>query len=218
MDSRSDRTWKEMTPEQKKQYFLDYYLVKTIIAAVILIFGIILVRDLLRPKREYAMRIGLYDVSLSDEEKEAFVYDVQKSLNTALPVQIDDAYSSLRNEDLMRIATLSASGRIDVIIAEEETFAFLAGYGYFKDLEKSLDPGFYETWKDRIVIAKGLKISESGLLDADAEGNGDPYAAGIRIRDTRLSEHTGGMKEPVLGIILESEKTAETETVLNALE
>jgi hypothetical protein len=218
MDSRSDRTWKEMTPEQKKQYFLDYYLVKTLIAAALIIFGFILVRDLLRPKREYAMRIGLYDVSLTDAEKEAFVYDVQKALNTALPVQIDDAYSSLRNEDLLRIATFSTAGRIDVIIAEEETFAFLAGYGYFKDLKESLDPAFYENYRERIVTCRGLKQSELGLLEENAEGNGDPYAAGIRIQGTGLERHAGGMKNPVLGIILESQKTADIELLLEKME
>jgi hypothetical protein len=164
------------------------------------------------------MRIGLYDVSLTDAEKEAFVYDVQKALNTALPVQIDDAYSSLRNEDLLRIATFSTAGRIDVIIAEEETFAFLAGYGYFKDLKECLDPAFYENYRERIVTCRGLKQSELGLLEENAEGNGDPYAAGIRIQGTGLERHAGGMKNPVLGIILESQKTADIELLLEKME
>ncbi len=218
MDSRSDRTWKQMTPEQKKQYFLDYYLVKTLIAAAVVIFGFILVRDLLRPKTEYAMQIGLYDVSLKDEEKEAFSYAVQKTLNTALPVKIDDAYSSLRNDDLLRIATFSTAGKIDVIIAEEETFAYLAGYDYFKDLKESLDPDFYERNQERIVTCNGLKLTEGGLLEDDAECNGDPYAAGIRVQGTGFEKYSGGMKNPVLGIILESGKTPEIEILLEKME
>lgn len=217
MDSRSERTWKEMTPEQKKQHFLDYYLVKTLIGIAVILFGITLVRDILRPKKEYAMRIGLYDVSLSDEEKDAFSYEVQKALNTAFPIQIDDAYSSLRNDDLMRIAAFSVSGQIDLIIAEEDTFAFLAGYGYFKDLKECLDPSFFREWENRIVVCNGLRMSESGLLEEDAEGNGEPYPAGISLEGTALQSHTGGMKKPVLGIILESEKTAEIEQILEAM-
>lgn len=214
MGSKRRTSWKDMTPEQKKQYFLDYYLVRTLIGAALILFAVVCIRDVLKPKPDYALQIGIYDVSLSDEEKKDLVYRVQKTLNTAQPVSVDDAYSSLSNDDLLRIATFSTAGKLDLIIADREVFEWLAGYGYFKDLSKSLEPDSYGKWQDSIVVCKGLAMTESGLLEADAEGNGEPYAAGIRVQNSGLLKYLKELKDPVAGIILESEKGKEAVKLL----
>ena len=118
---------------------------------------------------------------------------------------IDDAYTSLNDSDLMRIVSLSESGDLDLIIAPREVFTFLAGYGYFKDLEASCSETFLHENGDRLVICKGLAVSEDGLLAENAEGNGEPYAAGIMAQGTLFEPYMHGMKDPVIGVIYESE-------------
>ena len=125
-----------MTPEERWQYFKDYYLLKTVIAFCILTGVVILLRDLFTPDPVYAMRIGIYDTSLDDTEKHRLEREMQAVLDTTEDILIDDTYTSLNNDDLMRIVSLSEAGKLDVIIAPRKVLEFLAGYGYFKDLSR----------------------------------------------------------------------------------
>ena len=214
MDSTGNRSWKDMTPDQKKQYFMDYYLVKTLIGIAAVLFVIYVAVTVTRPKTVYALRMGVYNASLSSETKEAIGYHVQKTLSSAGAVEIDDQYNASTDADLMRIAALSASGKLDVIIADREIFEWLAGYGYFKDLSISFSREFYSSHEADIVVCNGLLTGEGGMLLEDSEGNGDPYAAGIRLTDPQYLTWFSDMKEPVLGIIYESDCTEKIETLL----
>lgn len=199
------RSWKDVPQEERWQYFKDYYLVKTLIAVCVLIVAVILIRDIVTPEPVYALQIGVYDTSLSEEEKTELAHKIQKQLHVYDEVGIDDAYTSLNDSDLMRIVSLSESGDLDLIIAPREVFTFLAGYGYFKDLEASCSETFLHENGGRLVICKGLTVSEDGLLAENAEGSGEPYAAGITAEGTLFEPYMHGMKDPVIGVIYESE-------------
>ena len=194
-----------MTPEERWQYFKDYYLLKTVIAVCILTGVVILLRDLFTPDPVYAMRIGIYDTSLTDEEKESLSHKIQKELHVYDDVEIDDAYSSLNNEDLMRIVSLSENGKLDLIIAPREVFEWVAGYGYFKDLRAECSSGFTAANDARFIDCRGLAVGEGGLLSENAEGSGEYYSAGISAEGTLFEPYMHGMKEPVIGVIYESE-------------
>ncbi|MBP3868889.1 MAG: hypothetical protein J6D38_07235 [Solobacterium sp.] len=216
---KADQTpsWKDLSYEQKKQYFLDYYLIKVLIGIAVLIFASYTACSILRPKPSYRLTIGIYDAALSDDTKEEMVRTMQKELHTAEPIGIDDAFSSLNNDDLMRIVSMSGNGKLDGIIAERGVFEWLAGYGYFKDLTAACDTAFLNQFQDELVVCRGLAVGEGGLLQENAEGSGDPYTAGVRVTDTKLAEWLPELKEPVFGIIAESEAVDELETILVGL-
>ena len=217
MAQQQKTSWNDLSPEQKKQYFLDYYLVKVLIGfAAVLLVGYT-VWSFLRPKPSYLLSIGLYDVSLSDAAREDMIHAMQKELHTAEPIQLDDGFSSLNNDDLMRIVSLSTGGRLDGIIADRDVFEWLAGYGYFKDLTLACDSDFLEQHKDSLILCKGLKTGEGGLLEEDAEGNGALYTAGVAVGGTKLAYWLPELKEPVFGILAESEAVNEIETILSGL-
>ncbi len=191
-------SWKEMSPEEKKQYFRDYYLYKVLIAAAVLVFLAVLIHDLTKPKPQYALRIGIYDAALSKEEKTELEQQIQAVIRTSDPVELDDAYSSFNDEDLLRIAASSTNGCLDILIAEKDTFEWLAGYGYFRDLSDTGIP------QEQILVCRGLAVSEDGLLKENAEGTGDPYAAGVLLEGTMLGDSLKQLSSPVMGIIYES--------------
>lgn len=217
MAQQQKTSWNDLSPEQKKQYFLDYYLVKVLIGAAAVLLAVYTVWSVLRPKPSYLLSIGLYDVSLSDAAREDMIHAMQKELHTAEPIQLDDGFSSLNNDDLMRIVSLSTSGRLDGIIADRDVFEWLAGYGYFKDLTLACDSAFLEQHKDSLILCKGLKTGEGGLLEEDAEGNGELYTAGVAVGGTKLAYWLPELKEPVFGIIAESDAVNEIETILSGL-
>lgn len=210
-------SWKDLSPEQKKQYFLDYYLVKVLIGLAVLIAVSYTACSILCPKTSYRLTFGIYDVSLSDETKDDMVRSMQKELHTAEPIRIDDAFSSLNNDDLMRIVSLSTNGKLDGIIAERNVFEWLAGYGYFKDLTVECDESFLKQYQDELVVCKGLAVGEGGLLQENAEGNGEPYTAGIQVTDTKLAEWLPELQEPIFGIIAESQSVNDIETILTGM-
>ncbi|MBQ9329068.1 MAG: hypothetical protein IJ225_11135 [Solobacterium sp.] len=209
--------WRQLSPQERKQYFLDYYLVKTLIGIAVLIFLVVLIRDLTAVKKTYALRIGVYDTSFTDHEKDDLIYHIQKTLNTAESVEIDDAYTSLNDQDLMRIVSRSTSGQLDVILADRTTFEYLAGYGYFKDLEQSASEEFLSIYSERLLYCAGLDIGEDGFQKENAEGNGELYAAGVLLEGTGLAEYLPDMEEPVMGVIYESEHLKQAEALLQLM-
>ena len=196
---------RNMTPEEKWQYFKDYYLLKTVIGVCILIGAAIFLRDLLTPDPVYALQIGIYDTSLTDEEKESLAYKIQKQIRVYDEVGIDDAYSSLNDQDLMRIVSLSENRKLDLIIAPRTVFEWLAGYGYFKDLRQECGSGFTSANDARFIECRGLAAGEGGMLGENAEGSGEYYTAGISAEGTLFEPFLHGMEEPVIGVIYESE-------------
>ena len=199
-------SWNDMTPQEKLQYFRDYYLLKVVIALCVLAGVIILIRDITAPEPVYALQTGIYDTSLDDTEKHRLEREMQDVLDTTEDILIDDTYTSLNNDDLMRIVSLSEAGKLDVIIAPRKVLEFLAGYGYFKDLSAECSAEFLAENRDRLLMCRGLAVSEDGLLAENAEGSGEPYAAGIDISGTLFEPYLHGMENPAAGVIYESEK------------
>ena len=209
--------WKDLSPEAKKQYFLDYYLGKTLVVLAVIALAVYTAVSVLRPKPSYALRIAVFDASLTEDERQSLIHDIQKALHTAEAVEIDDSYNNNNDKDLLRIVSLSTSDKLDAVIADREVLEWLAGYGYFKDLTETFDAAFLSENQDRLVTARGLKLGENGLLEENAEGNGDWYTAGYDLDGTALAGKLEDLKDPVLGIIAESRSASEIQAVLEEL-
>ena len=217
MDQKEKSYWKDLSPEAKKQYFIDYYLGKTLVVLAVIAVLVYTAVSILRPKPSYALRIAVFDASLTDETRQSLIHDIQKALHTAEAIEIDDSYNNNNDKDLLRIVSLSTSEKLDAVIADREVLEWLAGYGYFKDLSQTFDAEYLSKNQDRLVTARGLKLGENGMLEENAEGNGDWYTAGYDLKGTALAEKIDDLKDPVLGIIAESHAESKIQTVLEEL-
>jgi len=211
-----------MTTGQKIQQFKDYYFGGTIAvlaAAALIIFMV--TRFLSPAKDEAALRVAVFDTELSSE---ALEQTVRASLN--LPedarIVVDTGFVSTNTNEYARLSVLAADGRVDAVIAGEEAFAELAGYGYFKDLSRYLPEDLKSACAGELRTFK----YESDVIAEDAQQNGElasgEYAFGLSLSGSSIwnsmtADSAVKAENPVLGVILESENDANIEGLIRVL-
>ena len=197
--------WNQMSKEQKWQYFKDYYLLKL----VILIFSIGFVGYVLYATFGHRDIPELYGMVFNDQlnadESDAILSNFREALN--IPEKnhtflLDDTFT-LNPEDAdvtteQKITTYAYAGKLDVIIAEEETIKYLAEGGNFVDLTEILPSDLYSENTDKLIFAKQ---------------NDDPsdIAYGISLEDSALYKQMSynynydGNKKMAIGIVVNSD-------------
>lgn len=192
-----------LNAKQKAGYFKDYYLKALIVAvAVIAVVGSILYTSIFH-RSESLLGVAFVD--------KAYLLDTdalnEHMLDVLQPEHKQD-YIDLSNYDLsdygsqIRFSTLTATGSIDIIIGDEESFDKYSELGYFADLSEFLPAELYEKVKDKIV--------ESSETETDEEGNvTKTYPAaphGIDISGNALYKDFGGAADHViLGVLANAE-------------
>ena len=222
----SDRKSEEqMTTGQKIQQFKDYYLggaLACLAAAALIIF---MITRFLSPKAdEAALRIAVFDTELSSEAQEQLEQAVRTSLD--LPedarIVIDTGFISTNTNEYARLSVLAADGRVDAVIADEEAFSELAGYGYFKDLSRFLPEDLKSACSDRLLSFR----YDSDVIADDAKQNGElasgeyPFGLsliGSSLWDSMTAASAMKAEKPVLGVILESENDRSVEGLIRAV-
>ena len=194
-----------MTTKQKLQQFKDYYLGGTlaVIAAAALI--IFMVSRFLMPQKEAVLNIAVFDTELSDEAEAQLAQEIRTSLglNEDAEINVNSGFTSVNT---------NADGKVDVVIAGREAFGELAGYGYFKDLSLYLPQDMKEAYAAELMSF--TYTSDAAAEDAEEMGElatGD-YPFGLSLSGSArwkamTTESSMAAEEPVLGVIMESEKT-----------
>lgn len=135
MKKTEKQKWIEMNKEQRKQYFLDYYLFPVSVIAVILAIMCFLGwHFFLKPDEENVLYAAVVDDSLAQEKQEQAVLDMQDILEADgkyKQVHIDDSFY-LKDGALDKIQVYLHSQQIDVLILDQDVFEEFAGYGYFQ--------------------------------------------------------------------------------------
>ena len=210
----------QMTTGQKIQQFKDYYLGGTIAVIAVAALIIFMVTRFLSPAEdEAALRVAVFDTELSSEAQEKLEQAVRASLN--LPEDARIVVDTGTNE-YARLSVLAADGRVDAVIAGEEAFAELAGYGYFKDLS------LYMPEDLKSACAEDLRAFKynSDVIAEDAQQNGElasgEYHFGLSLSGSSLwnsmtADSVVKPEKAVLGVILESENDANIEGLIRAL-
>ena len=127
----------KLTMSQKIQQFKDYYLGGTLAVLAVAALIIYMISRFLSPQENApVLRVAVFDTELSAEAQEEMAQAVRASLNLPDDAQIviDTGYVSTNTNEYARLSILSADGMVDAVIAGQEAFAELAGFGYFKDL------------------------------------------------------------------------------------
>lgn len=203
----------KLTMSQKIQQFKDYYLGGTLAVLAVAALIIYMISRFLSPQENApVLRVAVFDTELSAEAQEEMAQAVRASLNLPDDAQIviDTGYVSTNTNEYARLSILSADGMVDAVIAGQEAFAELAGFGYFKDLSLYLPEDMQTAYAGEILPF----TYESGAVSEDAQLNGElasgEYPFGLSLEKSSLwSSMTANSsvkpEKPVLGVILESE-------------
>ena len=213
-----------MTTGQKIQQFKDYYLGGTIAVLAVAALIIFMVTRFLSPdKDEAALRVAVFDTELSAEAQEQLEQTVKSlGLPEDARIVIDTGFVSTNTNEYARLSVLAADGRVDAVIAGEEAFAELAGYGYFKDLSRYLPEDLKSACAGELRTFK----YESDVIAEDAQQNGElasgEYAFGLSLSGSSIwnsmtADSAVKAENPVLGVILESENDANIEGLIRVL-
>lgn len=195
--------WKELSSKERWQYFKDYYLVKTLVIFGVLAFGLWLLSNIFSPKNETDLYIALINSSSTQEREDEMGKALAELLESEAPenVILDSSYflelEGMDQGSLGTIQKLSAqaySKMLDIVIAGEEEFHYLAEQGYFMDLAEALPTDLYSKLSDRIYLDR-------------AEETEDEKAYGIYLEGLQHFERLGtGMDTPVIGIVANTQR------------
>lgn len=166
------KKWKDMTPQQKKKYFADYYMIPTLIGFGILIACIILIFDLVKGSRETYLHIIAINTSdyYMDSEKLVDEYLEYVGVDQQKYKMVFDANNHIKNDssDYDGVATIKKvdmnvlKGAVDLLIVPEENIANFEEY-FLIDLKDYMDQEWYNGISDKLYYsnfpdAKGVAI------------------------------------------------------------
>ncbi len=216
---RQKEQWKQLSPSEKWQYFIDYYLWVTISVAtgiVILIFLIVHFAT----KTSFAM--GVMAVNTDGEHIEATGSDYftdflrehgvtskRDVVNLNYTIWIDpNSDADVDSTNLSTIQVLFMTRSVDVFFSDEEFLKLMGGTDYLVDLRDYLPEELLAEYEEQQITVLNTMTGET-------------IVAGIRLEDNAWVQKTGwyeheaavgladGMKNPELAVAL-------LEEVLNA--
>ncbi len=212
--------WENLNRRQKWQYFVDYYLKKTIMILAALFIVIFLLWNFLKPQDVTILKVAVVNETLDSQKKQNLQEELLKALGKTgknEKVVIDDSYGNSES-DLSRLSILMNAHEIDAIICNEEDFKQFAGEGYFKDITKVLNADEQKEWSDLFVNTAGYLDKEDAKPDYDGTQKGPVKEYGIDISDSAVyKELCVTSKHPVFAFTVEAGNTQNAEKLLQKL-
>ena len=171
----------EMTKEEKKEYFKDYYLKNVIIAGIILVLLIWLMIDIGLNMRHSVVTGGVVNLELSNEGSAFLKEDYMKYLKLgSMTNKVDLAPDIFLDKEEPQSYTLFqaelATNTYNYLITDETGLGFVAGIECLADLDKTLEGELSQMVSDKKVYRK-LGESETEI------------AAAIDITDTAFTKN-----------------------------
>lgn len=216
-------TFRSLHGEAKRVYFFDYIFPKLavgIIAAAALAF---LIFRMLSPKKTYDLYAAVLNAELTEEEKADLEADLVSCLASDRPedgvpsVMIDDGFR-LDAEGMEKLQVYLANGQIDLILAPQETYRTLAGYGLLVNLQEILTKEEESEYRNLLLRTPGYLDDENlGFSDSEtSRGESLPY--GIRLPEgaltfVNITDQVEDYGAAALGgLLTESEESRQTES------
>lgn len=200
-DERSEKEiFKSLTPEQKKQQFISYYLVPLIVAILIIGAIISLIYNYFAPRQDLVFELAVVNDYIPQDKQETFQSEIENLFITNKDKQrilydasyrIGDEYSS-DYLSVEKLTTYMYAGEIDIIIADKNYFEQNVQNGVFLNLAQILPSDLYSELTDNFYCSK-------------VENDDDECAYGINLSSSQKYMSLGGInKEPILGIVANS--------------
>ncbi len=211
--------FRQMSLRKKAEHFLTYYWIPTgLILAALLFGGILCYHMFLKPRENCLLSAAVFDDLYDETAQQEMTEELRTLLGADGPqdtVFFDTAYRSGSAQDRMRISVLTASSEYEIIIAEEEFFAELAGNGYFADLSGVLSGEALARLEPHLLTLPGRAELEHITAERDGSGEGEPAPYGVSLKDSRIYARLGGhLEKPAAGIVVSSNRMENAEAFL----
>ena len=209
MKKTEKQKWMELNREQRKQYFLDYYLFPVSVAAVILAVVCLLGwHFFLKPQPENVLYAAIVDDSLDEKKQAQAVTEVSELLGADgkyRQVHIDDSFY-LKDGALDKIQVYLHSEQIDVLILDQDVFEEFAGYGYFRSLDELTEDNLAEKYGTTYEYAAGYRDSDEVSFEDHETGQGETKPYGLSLSgNNRFTEMSGGyLEHPVFAVAVDA--------------
>lgn len=209
MKKTEKQKWMELNWEQRKQYFLDYYLFPISVAAVILAVVCLLGwHFFLKLQPENVLYAAIVDDSLDEKKQAQAVTEVSELLGADgkyRQVHIDDSFY-LKDGALDKIQVYLHSEQIDVLILDQDVFEEFAGYGYFRSLDELTENNLAEKYGTTYEYAAGYRDSDEVFFEDHETGQGETKPYGLSLSgNNRFTEMSGGyLEHPVFAVAVDA--------------
>lgn len=197
--------WREMNRSEKLQYFKDYYLIKTAAGIAAIGFGVWFLSAVFSPKTETELYIAMINSGAAHEKEAQLTAQLVQLLETESEesIVIDSSYFiQLETMDqgsmgaVQKLAAQAYSKMLDIVIANDEEFDYLAAQGYFLDLAEALPTNLYSRVSDQIYLTRTQETK------GETVEYGESTAYGIYLDGFSRFESLGtGLEKPVIGIV-----------------
>lgn len=202
------RNWREtlemcknMTWEQRMEYFKDYYLFPTVCTLVAAAVCFLLIWHFFLKEDQTSFYIAVLDETLDEGEKEKLCAGLGKALGLDEDEIIIDDRFYMDGDGLTKLEIYIKNQQIDVLIADEEDYELLCGFGFMKEITQVFDEKFMELYEEQLFFAAGYLDTDEVSFEDHETGKGEVKAYGIR---AAASDHYAPLcnyqKNPVLGI------------------
>lgn len=213
--------WQQMNVAQRRQYFVDYYLFKVMVAVVVGGIGAFLMWHFLKPKDETILYVAVIDESLDEKQ----LADMTKELENMYQIDgkhqkvlIDDSFY-MKDGALEKLEVYLENKQVDAVIADEKTFKKMAGYGFFGNIEKFAEKNGLSGYEDSYVYANGYKDTDEISFEDKETGKGKLLPYGVDLTGAKAyMDMTSYVKHPVLAIAANSQHKENAARFLQKLE
>lgn len=196
---------RSLPPKRRIPYFLEQYgwqLGLGLIAVALVVF--LAVRTLFPPVGPQ-LYVAVMDQALDATQTET----LQKRFSERSGIPEDeilvDSYFDTRKDGLSKLQTLLSADDIDVILAPEDTFATLAGYGYLVPLD-----GTRAADSATLVSFPGYDDEHEDDPDYSGSGKGETLPYGIRLGTAdKVWQDIQGPDDTLVGLAQDSEHAAQ---------
>lgn len=208
--------WAEMNWRQRLRYFLDYYLVKLLVfAGIILAVGLFVWNFISKSKEDVVLYVAVVNENLQTEGTENLKKELTEYLGADgkyQKVMIDDSFY-MDDGGLEKLEVYIYNKQIDVVIADESVYKELSGYGFFQDI--STVSGVPSKYTDLYVKAAGYKDEHTDSFEDHSTARGEELPYGVDISASRISDIKTKIQTPVLSIAQGAENKGNAVKFLN---
>lgn len=211
-----EKSWKALDTRQKLEYFKDYYLFRTICILAVILIAIYLCSKVFN-KEETILYVACIDNVLEEDEAKALEKKLEENLCNGkknASVVIDDSFNTTA-DGISKLEVCLSSRRVDLIVADEDTYKTLAAYGFMGNLNDVVGADTVKTNEKKIIFAAGYKDNDDISFDDKETAKGEIMPYGIRIQEnTMYSNLRGKLKNSVIGCTSNTKKEENAKKIL----
>lgn len=212
------RVVKERTFAQKLSYFFFYYKFH-IVAVIIIIAAIYNIVHTISTHKEPYIQVALVNANQSVDYESFFneydlglSYDRDKQItsidSTYIISQDTESQNGFDTQAIQKIFYATAAGKIDVIVADEANFKWMAESGYFKDLGEILTS---DELAEYAPLLCSYEVRSNGVSKEEISGICVDTAAKV-LGGEWYSDHSA-----YVGIVMETERIDEAKAFIDYL-